>query len=66
MTIGDAEMKRIGANRKNVSQRNGKPVFDILIELKRVGEYVVHENVITSVDALLAEPGNLFSLFDLI
>lgn len=58
MTIGDAEMKRIGANRKNISQRNGKPVFDILIELKGVGEYVVHESVTQSVDALLAEPGD--------
>lgn len=54
VTLGDAERRDRGAVSKTVSERAGKPVFDILVEVRSVGEYVVHQDVAASVDALLA------------
>ena len=53
-TVSDAEWRRLGGKTKNIPMRSGEPVFDIIVELKQVGEYVVHECARDSVDALLA------------
>jgi stage III sporulation protein SpoIIIAA len=57
-TVSDAEWRRPGAKTKNIAMRSGAPVFDIVVELRQVGEYIVHENCANSVDALLALPGS--------
>jgi stage III sporulation protein SpoIIIAA len=57
-TVSDAEWRRLGAKTKNIPMRSGAPVFDIVVELRQVGEYIVHENCANSVDALLALPGS--------
>ena len=57
-TVNDAEWRRWGAKTKNIPMRSAKPVFDIIVELKQVGEYVVHESAELSVDALLTLPGS--------
>jgi hypothetical protein len=50
-------MQRLGS-KKTTSTRCGKPIFDVLVEVLSVGNYIVHENVASSVDALLAESGS--------
>ena len=54
--LGDAAQKDRGASSKTVSERAGKPVFDMVVELRGVGDFVVHDNAAASVDALLAAP----------
>lgn len=56
--VSDAEQARLGAASKAVPSRLGLPVFDIVVELRQVGEYVVHMDATDSVDALLAQPGS--------
>jgi stage III sporulation protein SpoIIIAA len=56
--VSDAEQARLGAASKAVPSRLGLPVFDIVVELRKVGEYVVHMDATDSVDALLAQPGS--------
>jgi hypothetical protein len=58
VTVGDAEMRRLGAKTKLIPFRGGEPVFDIIVELRQVGEYYVHERAKLSVDAMLAQPGS--------
>ena len=57
-TVSDAEWRRLGGKTKNIPMRSGEPVFDVIVELKQVGEYVVHESARDSIDALLALPGS--------
>jgi stage III sporulation protein SpoIIIAA len=56
--VSDAEQARLGSDSKAVATRLGLPVFDIVVELRQVGEYVVHMDATASVDALLAQPGS--------
>lgn len=41
-----------------VPSRLGLPVFDIVVELRQVGEYTVHLDATDSVDAQLAQPAS--------
>ena len=36
VTIGDKERKSLGASSKTLSNRMGKPIFDMIVELKQV------------------------------
>ena len=36
VTIGDKERKNLGASSKTLSNRMGKPIFDMIVELKQV------------------------------
>lgn len=57
--MSDAEQAiRLSAASKAVPSRLGLLVFDIVVELRQVGEYIVHLDATDSVDALLAQPGS--------
>lgn len=57
VTLSDEEAKRRGTQ-KTVLERRAPPTFEILVELQARDRMVIHEDVATSVDALLRNRPN--------
>jgi stage III sporulation protein SpoIIIAA len=54
VTLSDEEARRRGTQ-KTVLERRAPPTFDVLIEIQNRDRFAVHEDIMSSVDALLRE-----------
>jgi stage III sporulation protein SpoIIIAA len=54
VTLSDEEARRRGTQ-KTVLERRAPPTFDVLIEIQTRDRFTVHQDIMTSVDALLRE-----------
>lgn len=57
VVVGDAAVRAQSLPGKTITERAGKPMFDMLVEIRARGEFVVHDHVQSSVDALLVPTG---------